>query len=208
MSWYPDRIPDWFASIFNEFTWHKDRNVNEVYLTFDDGPTPGVTEFVLETLATFNFKATFFCIGKCVEEHPLLFQRIMDEGHAIGNHTHNHLNGWKTTTKDYITNVAKAGEIIPSMLLRPPYGRIKPNQAKELRELGYEIVMWDVLSGDFDPDRNLLSCMSSIKDNTRPGSIIVFHDSMKAQERLINILPGFCEYLVEQSITSRALLQP
>jgi peptidoglycan/xylan/chitin deacetylase (PgdA/CDA1 family) len=208
MKFYPDRIPDWFYAVFSGLTWHGDREVKEVFLTFDDGPTPGVTEFVLETLAEFNFKGTFFCIGKCVEEHPGLFQRILDEGHAIGNHTHNHLNGWKTNSTTYLNNVKKAAAVIPSKIYRPPYGRIKPKQAQELRKRGYKIVMWDVLSGDFDTERTAESCLKNIKNHTKKGSIVVFHDSFKAKERIVNTLPSFCKHLVEQGLVSKRVSQP
>jgi peptidoglycan/xylan/chitin deacetylase (PgdA/CDA1 family) len=208
MKWYPDRIPDWFASPFSGFTWHGDRELKEVYLTFDDGPTPRVTEFVLETLEEFKFKATFFCIGQCVEEHPALFKRILDEGHAVGNHTEQHLNGWKTDSADYLKNVALAADKIPSKLFRPPYGRIKPKQGQELRKLGYEIVMWNVLSGDFDTERTAESCLKNLKANTENGSIVVFHDSLKAFPILKIVLPKYLVFLKEKGYICKVIPQP
>lgn len=205
MTWYPDRIPDWFSSLFNDLIWHKDRNTNAVYITFDDGPTPGVTEFVLETLAVYDFKATFFCIGECVARHPDLFQRIQDEGHSIGNHTYNHLNGWNTQDNIYIKNVDKASKVISSKLFRPPYGRVSLKASEKLRNLGYKIIMWDVLSGDFDSKRDGLSCLNNTKKHTQPGSIIVFHDSIKAEERLKNMFKEYCEFLKQHDYISKAI---
>lgn len=205
MKFYPDRIPDWFSSLFDQLLWHGDREINNVYLTFDDGPTPGVTEVLLDTLCKFNFKATFFCIGKCVVEHPALFQRILDEGHAVGNHTHNHLNGWNTDSTRYFNNIRKAAALIPSRLYRPPYGKITPEQIQQLRKQGYKIVMWDVLSGDFDTQRTSDSCLQNLKTNTEKGSIVVFHDSLKAAPQLLPIFEEYCHILKNKGLVSKAI---
>jgi peptidoglycan/xylan/chitin deacetylase (PgdA/CDA1 family) len=214
MRWYPDRIPDWISRFFPDFTWHGERSKNKVFLTFDDGPTPVVTEFILDELAKYDFKATFFCIGDNVSKHPELFQRIKDEGHTVGNHTQNHLNGWKTDDDEYLENIAPACQgttgrfakaKIKSHLFRPPYGRIKRSQARKLREQGFQIVMWDVLSGDFDLNRSADSILKNLKKNTRSGSIIVFHDSKKAEPILREILPKYLDWIKANDLRGKSL---
>ncbi len=192
---YPDRIPDWFSNLFSGFLWHGDRQKKSVYLTFDDGPTPVVTDFVLDQLAEYDFKATFFLIGDCVQREQELFQKIRFAGHQVGNHTYNHLNSWKTSTTRYVENVEKASIVIDSRLFRPPYGRITPTAARRLRERNYKIILWDVLSGDFDQWGNPNGCLKALKKNTRSGSIVVFHDSEKAFDTLKKILPEYLEWL-------------
>lgn len=195
MHWYPDIIRDWFSGLFSGYLWHGSREVKTVYLTFDDGPHPEVTRFVLDQLEYYDFKATFFCIGDCVQRHPEVYKELQAAGHQVGNHTYHHLNSWKTQNKDYLQDVEKANEVIHSKLFRPPYGRIKPQVSKRLRTQDYQIVMWDVLSGDFDQQRTAQSCLKSLKQNTRNGSIIVFHDSDKSYEKLQVILPHYFEFL-------------
>lgn len=165
-----------------------------VYITFDDGPHPCATPFVLNELERYNAKATFFCIGKNVAEQPELFERIKSLGHSVGNHTQNHLNGWKTTTQEYLDNIKIASTYIDSKLFRPPYGRIRKKQARALSELGFKIVMWDVLSADFDTAISPEKCWDNIKQHIEPGSIIVFHDSSKAWERMHYTLPKTLAY--------------
>ncbi len=192
---YPTKIPSIIKRIYSSYTWDVKGDDHSVYLTFDDGPHPEVTLFVLDELAKYNAKATFFCIGKNVEEYPDVYSRILVEGHRTGNHTHNHLNGWKTPDKEYISNVAKAREYIDSDLFRPPYGRITSFQANALmgndREKGvhFRIIMWDVLSGDFDLQKNGEDCVKTVLKKSKPGSIITFHDSEKAFPRLRIALP-------------------
>ncbi|WP_194850322.1 polysaccharide deacetylase family protein [Nonlabens antarcticus] len=195
MRLYPDHIPDWFNKFFAGYFWHGDRETKCVYLTFDDGPSPGVTPFVLEQLAIYNFKATFFLIGDCVQRNPQLTKVLKDAGHAIGNHTFNHLNSWKHSSSSYVSNVDKASNLIESRLFRPPYGRIRKTAAIKLRELGYKIVLWDVLSGDFDRTRSPASCMKSLISNTKNGSVVVFHDSEKAFPILKKVLPEYLNWL-------------
>ena len=203
--WYPDRLPDWFTAWFKLYTWHSDRDKKLVYLTFDDGPTPLVTDYVLELLDTYDFKATFFCIGDCVQRHSDIYKRIISRGHGIGNHTMHHLNRWKTKEAIYLDNVAQASEWIESKLFRPPYGKILPGTAKKLIDNSYKIVMWDVISGDFDTKRSATSCLNNLKKNTRNGSIIIFHDSNKAHEKLQGILPEYFEFLKKEGFFSEKI---
>lgn len=157
-----------------------------LYLTFDDGPHPVATAFVLNELKKYKAKATFFCIGKNVQEQPQLYQQILTEGHRVGNHTHNHLNGWKTDDKTWLSNVKEAAKWIDSDLFRPPYGKIRSFQAKLLQEAtpSFRIIMWNVLSADFDQNISKEQCFNHVKSNAKPGSIIVFHDSEKAFENM------------------------
>lgn len=176
-----------------------------VYLTFDDGPHLLATPFVLDQLAAYEAKATFFCIGKNVIEHPALYDRILREGHRAGNHTHNHLKGWKTKTKEYIENTQQASRFIQSDLFRPPYGRIKRMQAAQLHEMGYRIVMWSLLSGDFDMDLEPERCLENVIFHLKPGDIVVFHDSQKAWERMSYALPRVLEYCRKNKWSLRSI---
>ena len=185
--------------IFSKYIWDLPNNENKIYLTFDDGPTPEITEWTLNELKKYNAKATFFCIGNNIQKHPELFQKIKDNNHSIGNHTFNHLNGWKTTTIKYIENV-KLHETEHCklntehcILFRPPYGKIKPSQSKKLRKQGFKIIMWDVLSEDFDTSISKEKCLENVINNIQSGSIIVFHDSIKAFPNLEYTLPKVLE---------------
>ncbi len=185
-------------------TWEIATTEKEIYLTFDDGPHPIATPFVLECLRRFNAKATFFCIGKNVEQNPALYRQIIDEGHRVGNHSFNHLNGWKTNDKEYIDNITKAKDIIDSKLFRPPYGRISTFQIKQLKPF-YSIIMWNVLSGDFDISLSKERCLDNVLKHTSNGSIIVFHDSEKAFERLEYALPMALKYFQEKGFKMSTL---
>ena len=167
-----------------------------IYLTFDDGPHPEATPFVLDELKRHHARATFFCIGKNVQAYPLIYKRILMEGHRVGNHTQHHLNGWKTDDAAYINNVREAAGHIDSRLFRPPYGRISLWQSRLLRgePTNYRIIMWDVLSADFDRKLSAGDCARNVLLNTTSGSIIVFHDSEKAFERLKGALPVVLEH--------------
>lgn len=163
-------------------------STDSVYLTFDDGPVPEATPYVLEALAEYGAKATFFCVGDNVRKYPMLYQQIIEEGHAVGNHTYHHKNGWKTDTSEYLQDVAAAAAVIDSPYFRPPYGKLRPTQMKMLAK-DYSIVMWDVLSGDYDPKRTPEQCLQTVVQHSKPGSIIVFHDSVKAIATLKIVLP-------------------
>lgn len=187
-----------------KFLWRKE-STDAIYITFDDGPHQEATPFVLDTLKKHNAKATFFCIGKNVVEHSAIFEKITADGHSIGNHTHNHLNGWKTSIKQYIQNTHKAKLQIPSLLFRPPYGRIRPLQANRIMQQGYQIIMWSLLSGDFDTNITPEMCWENVKSNVKPGDIIVFHDSTKAYPRMKYALVKLLELAEEKQWKCLAL---
>ncbi|WP_292892045.1 polysaccharide deacetylase family protein [Nonlabens sp.] len=205
MGLYPDRIPYWFSKLFSSYFWHGDRQNKRVYLTFDDGPTPEATDFVLRELAKQQFQATFFCIGDQVAKNPEIYDLIQEKGHRVGNHTFHHLNAWTASTDEYLNNVDQCAELVSSNLFRPPYGRITGKLTKGLKEKGYKIILWDVLSGDFDPSRTSGSCLTALKKNTRNGSVIVFHDSEKSFQQLQKILPPYLEFLRENGWASKAI---
>jgi peptidoglycan/xylan/chitin deacetylase (PgdA/CDA1 family) len=194
MMFYFVKTPWWLKKIYHSYTWQVDTQEKELFLTFDDGPHPTITPFVLEQLKQFNASATFFCIGKNVSAYPEVYQQILKEGHSIGNHTYNHLNGWKTDDKTYLENVEEASSIISSSLFRPPYGRIRSSQAKQIMQAGSKLIMWDVLSGDFDESLSKEKCLNNVVANSKPGSIIVFHDSEKAFPRLEYALPRTLDF--------------
>lgn len=187
--------------IFPNYVWDIPNQENKVFLTFDDGPTPEITEWTLEQLRNYNAKATFFCIGNNIEKHPGIFEKIIQEEHAIGNHTFNHLKGWETPNDEYIENVTLCETAISqkplaiSNLFRPPHGKIKPSQSRVLRKMGFKIIMWDVISFDFDAKIPKEKCLDNVLKNVRSGSIIVFHDSVKASQNLKYALPKTLEFL-------------
>ena len=186
--------PFWLRWFYRDLTWHKSRSNKCIYITFDDGPIPVVTPWVLNILKQFNVKATFFCIGDNVAKHPDIYRQILADGHSVGNHTFNHLNGWKTGDKAYLENIEQCKELVQSNLFRPPYGRSKKSQYSILNTQ-YSIIMWDVLSGDFDINLSPEKCLNNVLKHSRNGSIIVFHDSLKAFERLEYALPLALENL-------------
>jgi peptidoglycan/xylan/chitin deacetylase (PgdA/CDA1 family) len=205
---------NWFIKkIFSNYTWDVSNTGKTVYLTFDDGPIPVVTEWVLGELKKHNFKATFFSIGDNITKHPEIFKKVVSEGHSIGNHTFNHLNGWNTSTEDYVENVARCEEAISkninqtlkSRLFRPPYGKIKTAQSKAIQNLDYKIIMWDVLSADFDTTITKEQCLDNVLSNVKPGSIIVFHDSVKAFKNLEYVLPKTLDFLKENNFNCDVL---
>lgn len=194
---YLAKTPLALKKAYPNLIWDLPNENNTIYLTFDDGPTPEVTEWTLEVLQQHDVKATFFVVGENVKKHPKVYQRILAEGHAVGNHTQHHLNGWKTKTVDYIKDVEICQEQLNTNLFRPPYGKIKRAQIKRLKDQ-YKIIMWDVLSGDFDVNIHPEKCFTNVVEKVLPGSIIVFHDSLKAQENLKHALPKTIAYLKAQ----------
>lgn len=190
---YFTKTPRWMKMIYPRRIWQIDTKEKIIYLSFDDGPHPVATPFVLDLLKQYDAHATFFCIGKNAARYPELYKRIQEEGHAAGNHTQHHLNGWKTDTETYLADVKDATTYIHSSLFRPPYGRLTGKQAKGIgRALGKpqaRIIMWDVLSGDFDRSLDKEKCLEGVLTHTGPGSIVVFHDSEKALPLLSYVLP-------------------
>ncbi len=193
-----------FENIYPSLTWKMDRKEKVLYLTFDDGPIPEVTPWVLETLQKFNAKATFFCIGQNAKKHPEILKNILDAGHTVGNHTMHHLNGWKSTCKEYSQDVMDCKKFIDSSLFRPPYGKIKISQVSALKK-EFKIIMWDVLSKDYDRSLNGDACFERIKRKSRNGSIIVFHESLKAEESLRFALPETLKYFSQSGFEFKAI---
>ena len=182
-----------------------------IYLTFDDGPHPEATPFVLSELEKYNAKATFFCIGNNVLKHSNIYESILQAGHSVGNHTYDHLNGWKTETGAYLENIKDAATLIDSSLFRPPYGRIRKRQIRALKQASHlpnQIIMWDVLSGDFDIKINGETCARNVIENTVQGSIVVFHDSQKAWDRLSIALPLVLQYFFNLGYRMEAIPYP
>lgn len=199
MLWH--KTPALAQSLFPKLVWRKETERKSIFLTFDDGPIPEATPWVLDTLKSYNAKATFFCVGHNVEKHPGIFQRLVKEGHSVGNHTYHHLNGWKTGSTTYLKDYLQCESLfhehgVKTSLFRPPYGRITLKQSKYLK--AKQIIMWDVLSGDFskktDPEVMLQKCILY----SQPGSIVVFHDSVKAFKNLEFILPEYLNHFAQQ----------
>lgn len=187
--------PFWVRLFFNGSLWRKRTKEKVVYLTFDDGPVPEPTEWLLDQLNAHALKATFFCIGENAQKNPELLKRILHEGHSIGNHTFNHLNGWNTSLDEYIRNVDRCSEVFSSRLFRPPYGRLTMKQFRKLKQR-FKVVFWDVLSVDYDKNQTPDDCINNVMQHVRPGSIIVFHDSLKAADRMKVALPEVIDRLM------------
>lgn len=184
------KTPKLIQKLFPNFHWTAptDSSSPTIYLTFDDGPIPQITPWIVEQLEAFNAKATFFCVGNNVRRHPDLVKQILDAGHTVGNHTMHHLDGWQSDNMPYFHDVRHCAMQVKTSLFRPPYGHLKPSQAQFLQR-HYEVVMWDVLSGDFDPELDPEDCYQNVVRNAGPGSIVVLHDSLKAEHNVRNILP-------------------
>ena len=203
--------------IFPSLLWNFDLKEKTIYLTFDDGPIPEITPWVLSRLKEYNAKATFFCIGKNISKNISIFNQILNDGHSVGNHTYNHLNGWKTPSDDYIKNVLQAEKVIKPLLstaiksgtnkklFRPPFGKITPGQIKKLEKLNFKIVMWDVISEDYDQNKKPQRCFEDVMNYSKPGSIVVFHDSVKAFSNLQKILPEVLKYYSEKGYEFKGL---
>jgi len=193
---YLVKTPKFVQRLFPKRTWVFPYNENKVYLTFDDGPIPQVTPWVLNLLKENNSKATFFCIGDNINKYPDVFKRLISEGHSIGNHTYHHLNGWKTKTETYIQNIIKSEiQLNSELLFRPPFGKLSSRQSKILQKKGFKIIMWDVLSADFDTKITKEKCLENVLKNIQPGSIVVFHDSLKSEEKLRYVLPKVLDFI-------------
>jgi len=206
---YAVRTPWLLKKIYPTCIWNFHTHEQKIYLSFDDGPHPVATPFVLEQLKRYNAKATFFCIGKNVAEYPEIFERIRAEGHAVGNHTYNHVNGWKTADEDYFRNITEANNLIQSKLFRPPYGRITKFQIKTLQNsaLKLKVIMWTVLSADFDPEISKEKCLENVSKKTRAGDIVLFHDSEKSFEKMSFALPEFLKNYSQMGFKFEAIAE-
>jgi len=187
------QFPDLFRPFLGKLTWRKNPSSKVIYITFDDGPVSEVTPQILDLLDEYEVKATFFCVGENVTKFPEVYAEVIRRGHRIGNHTFNHLKGIHVSETEYVGNVQEAAEYIDSKLFRPPYGRITFKQKKKLRE-NYEIIMWDVLTQDYDKNLSADKILENITRYSRNGSIVVFHDSIKAKENVLTVLPGAIEF--------------
>lgn len=198
--------PKWLQRWQSVYTWRIDNACKHIFLTFDDGPIPEVTPFVLDTLKAYQAKATFFCVGDNIQKHPQVFERVIAEGHTVANHTFNHLNGWKTEDTTYLQNIEACASCLPAgnTLFRPPYGKVKKSQL-EVIKLTHQIIMWDVLSYDFDATLSPETCLRKTQKYTREGSIIVFHDSLKAENNLKYVLPRYMDWAVGKGFIFSAL---
>lgn len=215
MTLTPIKTPSVAKKMFPNYIWDIPTTEKVIYLTFDDGPTPEITNWTLDVLKQHKAKATFFCIGDNIEKYPDIFQQTLNAGHTIGNHTQNHIKGWKTKAKDYLNNIAEAQKVIDSKIVnrqlsitnffRPPYGQITPKQGKKLIDLGYNIIMWDVLSFDWETAISKETCLNNVISKTAPGSIIVFHDSVKASRNMQYALPKVLEYFSKAGYSFKAL---
>lgn len=233
MNLIPVRTPQLIKGIFPNYIWDMPQDQKIIYLTFDDGPTPEVTKWTLNLLKSYNAKATFFCIGNNIQKHPELFTDILNDGHAIGNHTFFHPKGWRTKSDDYVAQVIKTQDIINNQiansklqlsnatqsqalpaenhqstivkLFRPPYGQITPKQGRHLLNLAYKIIMWDILAFDWMDSLSKQQCAENVLSKTRPGSIVVFHDSVKAAPRMKYALAKTLEYFSQHGYIFKAI---
>jgi len=202
--WYLS-IPKWIQKCFPSLVWQAPSTKEAVvYLTFDDGPHPEITPWVLNELNQRGLKASFFCVGDNVRKFPETYQQILNEGHITGNHTMHHMKGWSNSTETYTQNTTEAAQYIKSKLFRPPYGRISRAQIKALLP-EYTIVMWSLLSGDFNPQLNIPKALNQIKRKTQNGSIVVFHDSIKSEAQMKQLLPDYLDYLIANAYTCKTL---
>ncbi len=215
MTLIPIKTPNIVKKMFPNYIWDINTTEKIIYLTFDDGPTPEITNWTLDILKTYNAKATFFCIGNNIKKHPDIFKKTLNEGHSIGNHTLNHIKGWKTSTKTYIKELKETEALINSNILnptlnttklfRPPFGKIRTKQGKEVNKLGYKIIMWDILSFDWNKNISPESCLQNVLTKTKNGSIIVFHDSVKASKNMQYALPKVLDFFNKKNYKFESL---
>lgn len=201
---YLVKTPKILKRTYPKYVWDFPTAEKTIYLTFDDGPTPKITEWVLDELNKYKAKATFFCVGKNVAENKMLYNRILQEQHAVGNHTYQHLNGWETKHITYLKDVLKCQQELDSKLFRPPYGKLTRQQTKAISKK-FTVIMWDVLSGDFDLNITPEKCYENVVKNTKRGSIVVFHDSKKAEKNIRYALPKVLAYFQEQGYQFKAI---
>ena len=200
------KTPWFLKKIFRNYTWDKSEGAKKVYLTFDDGPIPEITEWIIDLLKSHEVKATFFCVGDNIQKYPDVFDRLLSDGHCVGNHTFNHDKGWETDNGVYAESINRTQVLIDQIksskgldsrnkIFRPPYGKLVPAQSDEIRSNGYEIVMWDILSADFDLDVSSKKCLRNVISNTSDGSIVVFHDNVKSFKTIQYVLPRYLKFL-------------
>jgi len=201
---FPVKVPFFIKLFYSSLIWDKKEGKKIIYLTFDDGPTPGVTNIILDELKKYNAKATFFCIGDNIEKTEDLFNRIKEEGHAVGNHSFDHLNGWKTNNKEYLQNIEKCQSLTQTRLFRPPFGKIKLSQINKLLP-NYKIIMWSILSADFHLKISPEKCLKRVLKHTKGGDIVVFHDSDRAKENVLYSLPIVLEHFTNSGYKFEAL---
>lgn len=204
------KTPYWMKKLLPDYTWCKSSTEKTLYITFDDGPIPVVTPFVLEQLKAYSAKATFFCVGDNLAKYPEIAADLLNEGHVLANHTFNHLKGWHTPFNNYLQNVKQCEQELQKLqvnnkLFRPPYGRLTGKQASQLRKQGYELIMWDVLTNDYDNSLAPEVCLQKSVKYTKNGSIVVFHDSLKAQRNLMYVLPRYLAHFAGQGYTFKTL---
>lgn len=198
------KTPKIAKKAFPRLTWEADKTEKAIYLSFDDGPTPEITIWILNLLEKYNAKATFFCLGKNVVMYPKLLDYIICQGHTVGNHTYNHLNAWKTEKEKYLNDIVSCERVFHSKYFRPPYGKLKPGIRTQILE-NHQIIMWDVMSYDFDQDITEENCFQNVVKNARRGSIIVFHDSYKAEKNMKAVLPRVLKHYAERGYIFKAL---
>ena len=199
-----EQPPAIYRMLFPGTMWRGDKSEKCVYLTFDDGPIPEITPWVLDLLDKYDIKATFFCVGDNVRKYPEVYRQILDRGHHVGNHTFHHKQGLCCRTKNYVLNIELAARYIDSKLFRPPHGHMRFRQVLSLRKK-YKIVMWDVVTRDYSRRLNAEQVLQNVKKRTRNGSVIVFHDSIKAEPRMKKALPEAIEWLKEQGYTFKLI---
>jgi peptidoglycan/xylan/chitin deacetylase (PgdA/CDA1 family) len=204
---YLVKKPGWLKKLYGRCTWEVNTTEKVVFLTFDDGPHPELTPFVLDELKKYDAQGTFFCLGRQVERYPDLYRRIIDEGHAAGNHTHTHPDGWRTPNGRYYADILQAKEQIASPLFRPPHGHVTPFQVRRLRAAPFDlkVVMWSIMSGDFDPGTSPEQCCNNVAQHLAPGSIVVFHDNEAAASNLRYTLPQILSRFSQQGYRFAAL---
>lgn len=198
-------IPTFLRVLFPKLTWRVKTRDKEVFLTFDDGPHPHITTWVLQQLRQYNAKATFFCVGQNAQRYPEIVTNITHAGHQLGNHTMQHVSGWSTNNNEYIQDIEACAHVLPSRLFRPPYGRITPKQIGLVQRLGYQIIMWDVLTRDYDSQLNVQKAYAACMQHIQPGSVVVFHDSEKAEKQLYQLLPLLLAHLSQRGYRFAAL---
>ena len=198
------KIPKWFQFLFPSLQWSFKNQEKVIYLTFDDGPTKGLTNWIVDELNKFNAKATFFCIGKNIEQFPETFQYISKNGHQIGNHSYSHLSGWNTPTEKYINDIEHCQNLTDTKLFRPPYGRISPSQISKLKNK-YKIIMWDINSWDFDQKISPINTFNKLAKKIDKGSIVLLHDNLKSEENLKILLPKILSHFSQKGYSFKVI---